>query len=70
MFTYSYTFPQVKACENVGEFKEVNPKHSQVKNKLKNYNIARVWNFWDKGAINKHDSNWTYIIGKFLKLRC
>jgi len=45
MFTYSYTFPQVKACENVGEFKKVNPKHSQVKNKLRIIISQESWTF-------------------------
>jgi hypothetical protein len=29
---------------------------------IKNYSPTRVLNFWDKGAINKHGSNWAFNI--------
>jgi hypothetical protein len=29
---------------------------------IKDYSPTRVLNFWDKGAINKHGSNWAFNI--------
>jgi len=48
----------VRMWENARRWIPSTPKWKTIKN----YNPTKVLNFWDKGAINKHGSNWAFNI--------